>query len=100
MRGVHHRLVVRAAGADVVAVEGDVHVAERDRLAHQLGDQVAQADGQEGAAGVDADDRDPLAAGLLDDLVRDADQDPPHVFAVEHFFLAQVNVLPGLSGPG
>ena len=37
---------------------------------------------------VDADDRDPLAAGLLDDLVRDADQDPPHVLAVEHFFLA------------
>ena len=30
------------AHADVVAVEGDVDVAERDRLAHELGDQVAQ----------------------------------------------------------
>ena len=47
VRGVDDRLVVRAADADVVAVEGDVHVAERDGLAHQLGDQVAQADGQE-----------------------------------------------------
>ena len=83
VRGVHHRLGAGAADADVVAVEGDVHVAERDRLADELGHQVAQARGQQGAAAVDAHDRDRLAAGLLDDLVCDAHQRAPHVLAVE-----------------
>ena len=100
MRGVHHRLGARVAHADVVAVEGDVHVAERDRLADEVGDQVAQPAGEQGAAAVDAHDRDRLAAVLLDDLVSDAHQRAPHVVAVEHDLVGHINVLPGLSGPG
>jgi len=38
-------LVIGPADAHVVAVEGDVDVAQRDRLAHQLGDLIAKADG-------------------------------------------------------
>jgi hypothetical protein len=47
------------AGAqrDVVAVEGDVDVAERDVLTDELGRQLPQAGGERGAAPVDADDR-------------------------------------------
>ena len=42
-----------------------------------------------------------LRAGvLLDDLVGDAHQRAPQVVAVEHDLLAQISLLPGLSGPG
>ena len=82
MRGVHHGLRVGRAQPDVVAVEGDVHVPERDRLADQLGDEVANACGQHGATTVDPHDRDFLAARLLHDLVGDAHQGAPHVVAV------------------
>ena len=55
VRGVHDRRV-RAAG-DVVAVEADVEVAERDRGVEQLLEQVLQPPREERAAAVDADDR-------------------------------------------
>ena len=97
---VHDRLVVRAADAHVVAVEADVDVAERHGLADELGDQVAQARAQHGAATVDADDRDSLATRLLDDLVCDSHQRAPHVFAVQNRLLAHFTPLPGLTGPG
>ena len=61
MRGVHHRLVVSAANADVVAVEADVDVAERNGLADELGDEVAQARAQHRAATVNPHYRDALA---------------------------------------
>ena len=90
MRGVHHRLGGRLAAVEVVAVEADVDVAERHRLADQLGHQVAQPRGQHGAATVDPHDREPcLAARLLDDLVCDPHQRAPHVLAVEDRLLAQ-----------
>ena len=50
MRGVDDRsgrvAVVAAAQADIVAVEGDVDVAEWDRLADELGDVIAQPCGE------------------------------------------------------
>jgi hypothetical protein len=88
MRGVHHRLVVGAANADVVAIEADVDVAEGNRLADELGHQIPQPGAEHGAATVDSDDRDTLTARLLDDLVCDAHQRAPHVFAVQNRLLA------------
>ena len=57
VRGVHHRLGGGVAAGQVVAVEADVDVAERHRLADELGHQLAQPGGQHGAATVDPDDR-------------------------------------------
>jgi hypothetical protein len=60
---------------DVVAVEGDVELAERDLGAGQLLDAAAQALGERDAARVDADEGDALEIGVpLDDLVRDPRQ--------------------------
>ncbi len=90
-----------AAGRDVVAVEGDVEVAERDVDVVQLGDEALQALGEHGAAAVDADEREPLrVAAVLDDLVRDARERPAHVLAVEDDLRFWHRVLPGLTGPG
>jgi hypothetical protein len=101
---VHDGLGGGVAPRQVVAVEADVDVAERHRLPDQLGDQVAQPRCQHGAATVDSDDREPRgrrgAGRLLDDLVRDAHQRPPHVLAIEDRLLAQDLPLPGLTGPG
>ena len=55
--GVDDRLRGGRLGADVVAVEGDVDVADRQLGAGQLAEQGVQAAGEQGAAGVDADDR-------------------------------------------
>ena len=61
-----------AADVDVVAVEGDVELAERDLGAGELADPPAQALRERHAARVDADERDPRQVGVaLDDLVRD-----------------------------
>src|ERR1700761_1864149 len=49
------RLGERARGADVVAVEADVDVAEGQVGACQLAEEGVEAAGQDGAAGVDAD---------------------------------------------
>ena len=57
MRGVDDRLRGGRLGADVVAVEGDVDVADRQLGAGQLAEEGVQAPGENGAAGVDADDR-------------------------------------------
>jgi hypothetical protein len=101
---VDDRLGRRIAPGQVVAVEADVDVAERHRLADELGDQLAQPRGQHGAAAMDPDDRQAggrrRTGGLLDDLVRDAHQRPPYVLAIEDRLLAQVLPLPGLTGPG
>ena len=76
-------------GADVVAVEGDVEVADRHLGAGQLAEQGVQAAGQQGAAGVDADDRQALGLGvLLGDLVGDPPQRSPQVVVLEHDLLA------------
>jgi hypothetical protein len=67
----------RLAGADVdvVAVEGDVELAERDVRARELGDPAAEPLRERDAAGVDADEGDPVELRIaLDDLVRDPRQ--------------------------
>jgi hypothetical protein len=67
----------RLAGADVdvVAVEGDVELAERDLGAAQLCDPPPQPLRQRNASRVDSDQRDPVEVGVaLDDLVRDPRQ--------------------------
>jgi hypothetical protein len=61
-----------AAHVDVVAVEGDVELAEGDLAARELGDPPAQTLGQRHAARVDPDQRDLREVGVaLRDLVRD-----------------------------
>jgi hypothetical protein len=60
---------------DVVAVKGDVELAEGDLGAGELGDAPAQALRKRHAARVDADERDPGEIGVaLDDLVRNPRQ--------------------------
>ena len=88
-------------GADVVAVEGDVEVADRQLDLGQLAEQSVEATGEHRAAGVDADDRQALGNRvLLGDLVGDPLQRSPQVVALEHDLLAHFLLLPGLSGPG
>ena len=88
-------------GADVVAVEGDVDVADRQLGRGQLPQQGVQPAGEQRAAGVDSDDRETLGIGvLLGDLVSDPLQGSPHVIALEHDLLGHLRFLPGLSGPG
>ena len=72
------------ARGDVVAVEGDVDVAERDLGVEQVLDEAVDPAGEHRAAAVDADDREPLGLGvLLDDLVRDAHERAPDVVPIE-----------------
>jgi hypothetical protein len=76
-RRAHDRLRVprRLAPAHlhVVAVEGDVELAERKLDARALGDQAAEPLGERHAAAVDADERDGVQVVVpLDHLVRDA----------------------------
>ena len=105
VRAVDDRLGAGLAAVEVVAVEGDVEVAERHLGAGELADQGVQAAGEDGAAGVDPDQRDGrLGAGvLLDDLVRDPHERAAQIVAIEDnpvragFACAP---LPGLSGPG
>ena len=89
--------------ADVVAVEGDVDLAERHRRSGQLLDQRPQPPRHEGAAGVDADQRDPLAVRLrLHDLVGDPNERALRRSSRSRT-MPQVLTsvpLPGLSGPG
>jgi hypothetical protein len=60
---------------DVVAVEGDVELPERDLRAGELLDPLSQALGQRDAAGVDPDEGDAPEVGVpLDDLVGDPRQ--------------------------
>jgi hypothetical protein len=72
VRGVDDGLRGGRLGADVVAVEGDVEVADRSLGLGQLADQGVQAAGEDGAAGVDADDRQSLGLRVgLGDLMGD-----------------------------
>ena len=101
VRGVDGRRVGGPA-AQVVAVEADVEVAQRDVGLEQVGEQVAQPRGEQRAPAVDAHDRQRRRGigVLLDDLVRDADERAAHVVPVEDDLLLGHGLLPGLSGPG
>jgi hypothetical protein len=81
VRVVHRR--IDRPGRDVVAVEGDVEVAERHLLVEQIAHQPVQAGGEVRAAAVDADERHGLPGVLLHDLMRDAHERPPDVVLVE-----------------
>src|SRR5262245_56444748 len=73
-----------APDVDVVAVEGDVELAERDLGPAQLVDAPAEPLGERHSACVDADERDPREVGVpLDDLVRDPRQRLPDRIGVE-----------------
>ena len=70
---------------DVVAVEGDVELSEREVDAGALGDQPAKALRERDAAAVDADERNLVEVVVpLDDLVRDAGERPVDRLRVEH----------------
>ena len=84
VRAVDDRLGARLAVADVVAVEGDVEVAERHLGPAELADERVQPAGQHRPAGVDADQRDRLRLGvLLDDLVRDPHERAAQIVPIE-----------------
>src|SRR6476469_6210454 len=75
----HERLWVprrlAAADVDVVAVEGDVELPERDLRAGEFLDALAQPLCERDSARVDANEGDPAEVGVaLDDLVRDPGQ--------------------------
>ena len=100
--GVDDGLRAGCLGADVVAVEGDVEVADRQVAAGQLTEEDVEAAGQDGAASVDADDRQALGIGvLLGDLVGDPPQRSPQIVVLQHDLLVHFGCfLPGLAGPG
>src|SRR5581483_6576564 len=99
-----------AADLDVVAVEGDVDGAEVDVRACEVLDQAAEPLRERDAAGVDADERDPVEVGVaLEDLVGDAMKRPVEGFRIEEDALVGWRVrrltqdwqlLSGLAGPG
>src|SRR5690349_132394 len=67
-----------AADVDVVAMEGDVELPERDLRGRELLDALPEPLGQRNAAGVDADQGDATEVGVpLGDLVRDPRQRLP-----------------------
>ena len=85
-RTIGWRAARRAAVADVdvVAVEGDVELAEVELDAGALGDEPPQALRERHAAGVDPDERDRVEVLVaLDDLVGDARERPLDRFAVQ-----------------
>jgi len=73
-----------SAHVDVVAVKGDVELAERDLRAGELADPPAQPLCERHAARVDADQSDPRQLGVpLDDLVRDPGESPLDRLGIE-----------------
>jgi hypothetical protein len=84
---VDDRRPLRVAALDVVAVEGDVDVADRDLGAAELADERVQALGENRPPGVDSNQGDRLLFVSLDDLVRDPDQSPAQIVVVEHDLL-------------
>jgi hypothetical protein len=94
-------LGIRGAGAQVVAVEGDVDVAERDLGLEQVLDELVDPLCQVRTAPVDADKGYWAAGVLLHDLVRDAYERASDVVLVQDDALLVGHMdLPGLTGPG
>src|SRR5262249_26563670 len=94
VRGVDDRLALGTAPRDVVAVEGDVQVAEWNRRVDQALDQLAHARRNDRSAPVDSHHGDALTARLLDDLVRDPHEGAANVLAVEYDLLAAQSNCP------
>src|SRR5262249_4994447 len=74
---------VRRAVREVVAIEGDVDVPERDILVEQVADELVQSCGEVRAAAVDAHEGDRAPAVLLYHLMRDAHERATDVVLVE-----------------
>ena len=95
------------AGLEVVAVEGDVDVAERDLAVEQLVDQALRRPASTAPRRWMPDQGDLALGVLLDDLVRDAHERAAHVVAVEddlwdaatRSFLASRDRVKGTDGP-
>ena len=104
---VDDRLAPGLAAVEVVAVEGDVEVAERHLGAGQLADQGVQAAAEDGAAGVDPDQGDGLRAARTRGSSRRSRARSARACGVDRRGRGRpVRVgfacapLPGLSGPG
>jgi hypothetical protein len=93
-------LGVGPAGGEVVAVEGDVDVPERDLVLEQVAHEPVQARREVRPAAVDPHERHGPAGVLLHDLVRDAHERAADVVLVEDDLRFGHSVLPGLTGPG
>ena len=102
MGGVDDRLRGGRLGADVVAVEGDVEVADRQLGPGQLGEEACRRRASKAprvwmptiaeAIGVRV---------LLGDLMGDPPQRSPQIVVLEHDLLTHCFCfLPGLAGPG
>ena len=88
-------------GADVVAVEGDVDVADRQLGRGQLAEEGVEAAGEDRAAGVDADDREVRGLGvLLGDLMGDPPQRSPQIVVLQHDLLAHFSLPSWPLGTG
>ena len=90
----------------VVAVEGDVEGADRDRRAFVLRDRRRDPTGQRDAAALDADQQEAIGAGLLlHDLVGQAHGRPADLIrghdltAAHRSFPASLGLVGGLTGP-
>jgi hypothetical protein len=96
----------RAQGT-VIAVVGDVELADRDLYAFELGNELTEKTGQVDSTGVDADDDDGFRAAVtLEDLMGDAANGSLDVLAVHHLRhrldadgTLPISLLPGLTGP-
>ena len=98
VRGMDHRPGAGLAVVDVVAVERDVEVAERHLEPGQLADQRMQPLAQDGAAGVDADQRETIGTRvLLDDLVGDPHQGAAQIVTVEDDLVLAAHTRPFLA---
>src|SRR4051812_34840877 len=89
LAGERLRPARRMAGAHVhvVAVEGDVELAEGELVARPLLDESAEPLRDRNAAGVDADERHGVELLVpLDDLVRDAGKRAPDRFVIQQDF--------------
>jgi hypothetical protein len=94
-------LGIRRPRGEVVAVEGDVDVPERDLALGEVLDELVEPRGEVRAPPVDPDEGDGPVGVLLHDLVRDAYERASDVVLVEDDALLVGHMdLPGLTGPG
>jgi hypothetical protein len=85
---------------EVVAVERDVDVPERDLGVAEVADELMQPRREVGASAVDAHERHGAVGVLLHDLVRDPHERASDVVLVQDDAGLRHMDLPGLTGPG
>ena len=93
---MHDRRV--GAALEVVAVEADVEIPERDLRVEQLFELGLQPLGEERPATMDPDQHRRRRTGIaLDDLVSDAHQRSPHVLRLEDDLLVAASIVSFLA---